>query len=127
VCLCCLTGIPFTSGFYSKDIIVERVLQGNSGWLKIILTYMSVGLTALYSGRVVYDLRKKEEYCAIRGERDINKWSVVPIRILGSFALFRGHRLKACLSLFSEYIYLERMNSCIILAVLGLSIILLFG
>jgi len=47
-----LCGIPFLSGFYSKDIILELTLQNEWSLFLIILLIASVGLTVLYSFRL---------------------------------------------------------------------------
>jgi len=46
-----LCGLPFLAGFYSKDLIVEYILTGGFNLLILDLTFIAVGLTALYSIR----------------------------------------------------------------------------
>nr|WRK21512.1 NADH dehydrogenase subunit 5 [Selenocephalus sp.] len=60
VCCCfnisnlALCGIPFLSGFYSKDLIIEMSIFNSMNFLKITLLYFSLGLTSLYSFRLFY-------------------------------------------------------------------------
>lgn len=49
-----LCGIPFLSGFYSKDIVVELAAQGRWNLMIVILMFLSLGLTVAYSVRLVY-------------------------------------------------------------------------
>jgi len=49
-----LCGIPFISGFYSKDIMVEASLDRYLNLLIFILLLISVGLTAIYSFRLSF-------------------------------------------------------------------------
>nr|YP_010835918.1 NADH dehydrogenase subunit 5 [Apphia sp. 1 SJ-2023a]WGC89437.1 NADH dehydrogenase subunit 5 [Apphia sp. 1 SJ-2023a] len=49
-----LCGIPFLSGFYSKDLIVESYSLLNMNTFIFIMFYMSLGLTSSYSIRLLY-------------------------------------------------------------------------
>nr|YP_010272349.1 NADH dehydrogenase subunit 5 [Parascaphoidella transversa]UKE80333.1 NADH dehydrogenase subunit 5 [Parascaphoidella transversa] len=49
-----LCGIPFLSGFYSKDLIVELSMFNSLSMIMFILFYFGLGLTALYSIRLFY-------------------------------------------------------------------------
>nr|YP_010464282.1 NADH dehydrogenase subunit 5 [Chlorophila portschinski]UUL71659.1 NADH dehydrogenase subunit 5 [Chlorophila portschinski] len=49
-----LCGIPFLSGFYSKDLIVELMSMGYLNLFVYAIFYVSIGLTACYSFRLVY-------------------------------------------------------------------------
>nr|YP_010287423.1 NADH dehydrogenase subunit 5 [Somatina indicataria]UKT61754.1 NADH dehydrogenase subunit 5 [Somatina indicataria] len=57
-CLCfnvsnmSLCGIPFLSGFYSKDMILEMMVFSNFNFLIFFLYYISTGLTMYYSIRL---------------------------------------------------------------------------
>nr|YP_010930326.1 NADH dehydrogenase subunit 5 [Carinata ganga]WKK49915.1 NADH dehydrogenase subunit 5 [Carinata ganga] len=49
-----LCGIPFLSGFYSKDLIIENYLIFNMNSFVFIVLYISLGLTSSYSIRLFY-------------------------------------------------------------------------
>ncbi|KAK9508330.1 hypothetical protein O3M35_005918 [Rhynocoris fuscipes] len=49
-----LCGLPFISGFYSKDIIVEIVSHSYYNIFIFIIFFVSVGLTVSYRTRLVY-------------------------------------------------------------------------
>nr|YP_010692568.1 NADH dehydrogenase subunit 5 [Tricentrus fulgidus]WBV77309.1 NADH dehydrogenase subunit 5 [Tricentrus fulgidus] len=51
-----LCGIPFLSGFYSKDLIIEVSFFTGFNFLFVLLFYFSLGLTCCYSFRLVYYL-----------------------------------------------------------------------
>nr|YP_009162799.1 NADH dehydrogenase subunit 5 [Operophtera brumata]AJW60228.1 NADH dehydrogenase subunit 5 [Operophtera brumata] len=58
-CLCmnisnmALCGIPFLSGFYSKDLILEMMSFSNFNFLIFFLYYISTGLTMFYTIRLM--------------------------------------------------------------------------
>nr|YP_010010062.1 NADH dehydrogenase subunit 5 [Sipalinus gigas]QNS38620.1 NADH dehydrogenase subunit 5 [Sipalinus gigas] len=54
ICNFALCGLPFLSGFYSKDLIVESMSMGYLNMFVYVVFYLSVGLTACYSFRLVY-------------------------------------------------------------------------
>nr|YP_010743974.1 NADH dehydrogenase subunit 5 [Corigetus marmoratus]WET31977.1 NADH dehydrogenase subunit 5 [Corigetus marmoratus] len=54
VCNLALCGLPFLSGFYSKDLVVEVMSMGYVNLFVYFIFYFSVGLTACYSFRLTY-------------------------------------------------------------------------
>nr|YP_009536810.1 NADH dehydrogenase subunit 5 [Parvasolenaia rivularis]AOW43957.1 NADH dehydrogenase subunit 5 [Parvasolenaia rivularis] len=48
-----LCGMPFLSGFYSKDLILEGAFSGLSGGLEIVVVLMGAGLSLVYSLRIL--------------------------------------------------------------------------
>lgn len=54
VCNLSLCGLPFLSGFYSKDLIVEFISIGYLNLFVYIIYYISIGLTACYRFRLTY-------------------------------------------------------------------------
>nr|YP_010535812.1 NADH dehydrogenase subunit 5 [Coptotriche turpinia]UYB79010.1 NADH dehydrogenase subunit 5 [Coptotriche turpinia] len=51
-----LCGIPFLSGFYSKDLLLEMVSMSNLNMLSFFLYYFSTGLTMFYTVRLLFYL-----------------------------------------------------------------------
>nr|AZL93393.1 NADH dehydrogenase subunit 5 [Platygaster sp. ZJUH_2016026] len=49
-----LCGYPFLSGFFSKDMILELLLVKNSLLLIMVILYISIGLTVMYTFRLLF-------------------------------------------------------------------------
>nr|YP_010528207.1 NADH dehydrogenase subunit 5 [Scythropia crataegella]UXW64401.1 NADH dehydrogenase subunit 5 [Scythropia crataegella] len=49
-----LCGIPFLSGFYSKDLILEMLSLSNLNMMIYLLYYLSTGLTMFYTMRLLF-------------------------------------------------------------------------
>nr|ATP06062.1 NADH dehydrogenase subunit 5 [Hycleus phaleratus] len=56
ICNLSLCGIPFLSGFYSKDLIAEVMSMSYLNVYIYLIFYISIGLTVSYSFRLVYYL-----------------------------------------------------------------------
>nr|YP_009677009.1 NADH dehydrogenase subunit 5 [Dorcus hansi]QDH81669.1 NADH dehydrogenase subunit 5 [Dorcus hansi] len=54
ICNMSLCGLPFLSGFYSKDLILEFVSMENLGLYVYLIYYVSTGLTVAYTFRLIY-------------------------------------------------------------------------
>nr|ALO77205.1 NADH deshydrogenase subunit 5 [Alleculinae sp. ALL01] len=54
ICSLSLCGLPFLSGFYSKDLIAEVMSMGYLNLYIYIVFYLSIGLTVCYSMRLVF-------------------------------------------------------------------------
>nr|YP_004425036.1 NADH dehydrogenase subunit 5 [Utterbackia imbecillis]ADL62629.1 NADH dehydrogenase subunit 5 [Utterbackia imbecillis] len=48
-----LCGMPFLSGFYSKDLILESAFSGSGGSLEILVMMVGAGLSLVYSLRIL--------------------------------------------------------------------------
>merc|ERR1712168_848354 len=48
-----LCGIPFTRGFYSKDLILEVIFIGSQGLFIFIILLLGTALTLAYSVRII--------------------------------------------------------------------------
>nr|AIM19517.1 NADH dehydrogenase subunit 5 [Tettigades auropilosa] len=51
-----LCGMPFMSGFYSKDLIMESMCFNNINFVIMVLMYIGIGLTSFYSMRLSFFL-----------------------------------------------------------------------
>nr|ALO77680.2 NADH dehydrogenase subunit 5 [Eucnemidae sp. GENSP01] len=54
ICNLALCGLPFMSGFYSKDMILEFMSFNYMNFFVYLVFYLSIGLTVMYSVRLSY-------------------------------------------------------------------------
>lgn len=78
-----LCGLPFMSGFYSKDIIIEIFMMRGGDALNIVLLFLGTILTVAYSCRFILGLgqsaRQRE---AFRAEVDTDLRIIFGMRVL---------------------------------------------
>ena len=86
-----LCGLPFLSGFYSKDLILEVMLSGITNIVILVIVIVATGGTALYRIRLVIvgltGVRLSSAYHNFRNE---DKNIVVPVVNLSIGAIFGG-------------------------------------
>jgi NADH-ubiquinone oxidoreductase chain 5 len=89
-----LCGVPFISGFYSKDMVVEFAVQGSWNLFMIIILYLRLGLTVFYSLRLsFFSFINFSNGGCVRSVGDKDILLSQPIFCLGLFSLFSGPSL----------------------------------
>lgn len=78
-----LCGLPFMSGFYSKDLILETLIMGNVGLITMLVAIVATLLTMAYSCRfalIMFLMRRKRDSFRIEADTDIT--ILIGIRVL---------------------------------------------
>ena len=104
-----LRGLPFLGGFYSKDLVVEKFLDGGTSMLLgfrvgagLIMTIIYRG--RLFFGRVMGDLSLK---LAQRGENGLSVYEIIPLICLGLASRMGGWFLQGVVFDFRDLLLLE--------------------
>lgn len=94
VCNLALCGLPFLSGFYSKDLILEVLSMGYLNFFIYFIFFFSTGLTVCYSVRLrYYTLFGDFNYRGFHGLRDTGLIMLKGISGLILLVVFGGRML----------------------------------
>lgn len=91
-----LMGIPFFSGFYSKDVIINWAFVYESFWGRVIyfLLLMAAFFTAFYSLKILYYVfysKPRFGFFSLVSVGESNLWMKIPIIFLSFFAILSGY------------------------------------
>src|SRR6195256_3666516 len=93
-----LTGFPLTSGYFSKDAIIESAYASHNplAFYAFLMTVSAAGLTSFYSWRLILktfhgEPHDQEHYEAAR---ESPLWMLIPIGILAAGSLLAGFPFK---------------------------------
>nr|YP_010963621.1 NADH dehydrogenase subunit 5 [Pantaleon erectonodatus]WKZ08104.1 NADH dehydrogenase subunit 5 [Pantaleon erectonodatus] len=102
-----LCGIPFLSGFYSKDLIIEMSFFFGFNFVIMSIFYFSLGLTCCYSFRLVYySLLSGFNFSPLSCMKDEFNFMGVSVLIMGFISIVFGSLLNWVMSLDLSWIFL---------------------
>nr|QGA74508.1 NADH dehydrogenase subunit 5 [Encyrtus eulecaniumiae] len=121
-----LCGAPFFSGFYSKDLILEKIFMSSFSMILYLFLLLSTGLTVMYSIRVMYYLSYKNfNFLSFSKVLDIKLMNFSMFLLLIN-SLMSGYLMNWLIFLNIEEIYLFKMEKIQILF-LCISMVILFN
>nr|APX40480.1 NADH dehydrogenase subunit 5 [Chaetocnema pelagica] len=107
LCNWSLCGLPFMSGFYSKDLIVEAMSMEILNIFVYLIFYISIGLTVSYSARLTfYTLIGEFNFYSYNLIQESGKIMLVGMSGLILFVIFSG-------SMFSWVMFMSPMFICL--------------
>nr|APF47530.1 NADH dehydrogenase subunit 5 [Diolcogaster sp. SNS-2016] len=102
-----LCGMPFLSGFYSKDLIIEMFNMKFNNFFFFLIMYLSMGLTVSYSFRLIYYLNFKFFKMMIYFNIYLNNYFYYSIMILVFLKMFLGSMMNWLIFNSMNFIYLS--------------------
>nr|QWB85710.1 NADH dehydrogenase subunit 5 [Chlorophorus diadema diadema] len=107
ICNFSLCGLPFLSGFYSKDLMVEFMSMSYLNFFIYIVFYISIGLTVCYSFRLIYySLSGDFNFLSLNFLGEMNSYMVKGMMGLIFFVVFMGSILSWLIFPSPYFIYL---------------------
>nr|YP_010981224.1 NADH dehydrogenase subunit 5 [Exoristobia philippinensis]WOE90354.1 NADH dehydrogenase subunit 5 [Exoristobia philippinensis] len=113
-----LCGMPFLSGFYSKDLILEKIFMSKFSLILFLFLIVSTLLTLIYSVRLMYYLMNKNFY--FFSNFKINDYKIMNFSLILLLlnTIFMGFLFNSMLFLNIEEIFLMKMEKLMILFLL---------
>jgi len=119
--------MPFLSGFYSKDMILEVMLMGELNLFVMLIALVATALTVIYSCRLALGLfgeeSMRERY---RGERDFDTEIAVRMGVLVLPSIIGGWFLRGLMGS-NLLVYLRHPQKVFIMVMVLVSGLLILG
>nr|APF47447.1 NADH dehydrogenase subunit 5 [Pholetesor sp. SNS-2016] len=109
-----LSGLPFLTGFYSKDFIIEMFNMKINNYFLFFIMYFSMGLTVSYSSRLMFYLNIKVLKNLIFLKLKFINLMNLSIFILIFMTIFFGSMMNWLMFNSLNYIYLSKFNKLLI-------------
>nr|YP_011004807.1 NADH dehydrogenase subunit 5 [Anagyrus jenniferae]WPT46948.1 NADH dehydrogenase subunit 5 [Anagyrus jenniferae] len=120
-----LCGMPFFSGFYSKDLILEKIFMSKFYFMMFVFLLVSTMLTVFYSFRLLKFLLNKNFYFFSFYKIEDSKIMNFSMIILMFNSLFMGMYMNWLIFMNIEEIYLMVNEKILILILCILSVLLI--
>ncbi|YP_009741798.1 NADH dehydrogenase subunit 5 (mitochondrion) [Cylas formicarius] len=105
-----LCGMPFLSGFYSKDLILESMSMGYMNMFMFFIFYLSIGLTVMYTFRLInYLVLGDYNYYSLCSIQESNNLMMKSLFGLLIFIVISGSMFSWIIFIYPMYFFLPLM------------------
>nr|YP_010555713.1 NADH dehydrogenase subunit 5 [Musculium lacustre]UYR45700.1 NADH dehydrogenase subunit 5 [Musculium lacustre] len=123
VCNFSLMGLPFLSGFYSKDLLLEMYYLGGGVISSMLILILGVMFTSAYVLRFLWKLCCVEDFYVFRSSNEDGVYNMIPLFILGIFSIWVSFLLQMFMLDFSNFLVLSfsfkiLTSFCVLLGIL---------
>nr|YP_010610751.1 NADH dehydrogenase subunit 5 [Muusoctopus johnsonianus]WAP91571.1 NADH dehydrogenase subunit 5 [Muusoctopus johnsonianus] len=119
-----LCGFPFLAGFYSKDLIIEKLMSSNMSLFMGLLGLFGVCLTMLYSIRMsLFMIWGNVSSMVYLNMKDNDIYMIISMLILSFGAMFGGVLIQSSIMSFNEVIFLPLVYKVLVMVLLILSLL----
>ena len=87
ICRFSLIGLPFMSGFYSKDLLLEMYYLGGGVIRRVVILVFGVIFTSAYVLRFLWKLCCVEDFYVFRSSYEDGVYNILPLFVLGICSL----------------------------------------
>nr|BAN81979.1 NADH dehydrogenase subunit 5 [Sepia pharaonis] len=123
-----LCGLPFLAGFYSKDLIMEKLIVGNMNIMMFILGVFGVCLTVMYSVRfcffIIWSGYNLNVYVNVN---DKDLLVIISMSLLGLGALWGGYIFQMLFCLFDHVFMMSIFMKLYVPILIMISVVFSFG
>nr|AIA58098.1 NADH dehydrogenase subunit 5 [Ceraphron sp. MM-2014] len=120
-----LSGLPFLSGFYSKDFLIELMLMMNSNWFLYSGSIFLLMLTVMYSLRIMFFLLNLGNFKVFMFKESESMIMSLSLLMLSVSSVFSGIIFLNLLFM-SEMIFLGYLDLCKPLLMLFMSVFICY-
>nr|YP_010555726.1 NADH dehydrogenase subunit 5 [Euglesa coreana]UYR45726.1 NADH dehydrogenase subunit 5 [Euglesa coreana]UYR45739.1 NADH dehydrogenase subunit 5 [Euglesa coreana] len=107
ICSFSLMGLPFMSGFYSKDLLLEMYYLGGGVISSLIILVFGVMFTSAYVLRFLWKLCSVEDFYVFRSSYEDGIYNMLPLFVLGICSLWVSYFLQMHMIDFCNYLVLS--------------------
>lgn len=120
-----LIGVPFISGFFSKDAIIESLISSKLTTINTVLIILSIGITTSYSLRIISFSNKNIIKINPISKNHLNIYSNLPLIIIRPLAITSGSWL-TWITIPEQNFYINSLFKIIIIYIILLGVIIGF-
>nr|QXM14775.1 NADH dehydrogenase subunit 5 [Cheilomenes sexmaculata] len=118
-----LCGIPFFSGFYSKDLMMEFYSMGLLNIFVYLVMYLSLGLTVSYSLRLLYYLMyTNNQFFSLNSVKEVKDYMIYSMGLMFLIVLFSGSMLMWLILKFPFLVILPFFMKMLVLFIIFISL-----